>query len=191
MQNATEQIERLRCSIEKVAGRKIEHPKDFNFLEKQIEGYVGEHISVSTLKRVWGYVTASSEISIYTLNVLSRMVGYADWEEFCRAQGDNKEENSHKIICRKLYTSALNRGDKICIVWKPERKITVEFEGQDQFIVKESVNSKLNVGDIFHCMQFIDQQPLFLSGLYRKGMPPCDYICGRQGGIVWNLIEQK
>lgn len=79
MQNAPEQIERLRNIIEKVIGRKIEHPKDFEFLSKQIEGYVGERISVSTLKRMWGYVNANSEISSYTLNVLTRMVGYADW----------------------------------------------------------------------------------------------------------------
>lgn len=195
MQNDTEQIARLKNTIEKVVGRKIEHPKDFDFLSKQIEGYVGEHISVSTLKRVWGYVASGSEISGYTLNVLSRMVGYADWEDFCKVQNDEDEEgigdSSHKIICRKLFTSALNRGDKISIVWKPERKIVIQFEGQDQFIVKESIKSKLKEGDIFHCLQFIDQQPLFLSGLYRKGMPPCDYICGRQGGIVWSIIEQK
>lgn len=191
MQNETEQLDRLRNSIERMAGRKIEHPKDFNFLEKQIEGYVGEHISVSTLKRVWGYVTTNSDISSYTLNLLSRMVGYASWEEFCQGQNLEEEENSHKIICRKLFTAALNRGDMLTIVWKPERKVTVQFEGQDQFIVKESVNSKLKEGDIFHCLQFIEKQPLFLSGLYRKGMPPSDYVCGRQGGIVWNLIDQK
>lgn len=79
----------------------------------------------------------------------------------------------------------------LSIVWRPERKITIQFEGQDQFIVKESTNSKLKEGDIFHCLQFIENQPLFLSGVYRKGMPPSDYICGRQGGIIWNLIDQK
>lgn len=195
MQNDIEQIAKLKTIIEKVVGRKIEHPKDFDFLSKQIEGYVGEHISVSTLKRVWGYVSSSSDVSEYTLNILARMVGYADWDDFCKSQnsneGDDLEESSHKIICRKLFTSALTRGDELSIVWKPERKITIEFEGQDQFIVKESINSKLKAGDIFHCVQFIDQQPLLISGLYRKGMPPCDYICGRQGGIAWSITEKK
>lgn len=191
MQYDTEQIARLQNTIELVAGRKIEHQKDFEFLSKQIEGYVGERISVSTLKRLWGYVNANSEVSNYTLNVLSRMVGYADWEDFCQNRNKDNEESSHKIIFRKLFTSALTRGDKLSIVWKPERRITIQFEGQDQFIVKESVNSKLKEGDIFHCIQFVETQPLFIFGLYRKGMPPCDYICGRQGGIVWSIIEQK
>ena len=189
MQNSLEQIERLRNTIEKVVGRKIEHPKDFDFLSKQIEGYVGENISVSTLKRIWGYVTSNSEISNYTLNVISRMVGYANWEDFCLSQ-NGEEENSHKLICRKLFTSSLNRGDKISIIWKPERKILIQYEGQDLFSVIESVNSKLKEGDTFHCVQFVEKQPLFLSGLFRKGMPPSDYICGRQGGIEWNLISQ-
>lgn len=189
MQNTQEQIVRLRNIIETVVGRKIVYPKDFEFLERQIEGYAGERISTSTLKRVWGYVNMYSEISIYTLNLLSRMVGYADWEDFC--QNDYEEESSHKIICRKLFTSALKRGDQVCIVWKPKRKITIQYEGQDQFIVLESVNSKLQKDDIFHCLQFIEKQPLFLSGLYRKGMPPCDYVCGQHGGIVWSIIEQE
>ena len=191
MQNSQENIAQLRNSVELVVGRKIEHPKDFDFLEKQIEGYVGEHISVSTLKRVWGYVSSNSEISIYTLNVMSRMVGYTGWEEFCQSQNGAEEESSHKIICRKLFTSALSPGTMISLAWRPDRKIIVRFEGQDLFLVQESVNSKLAVGDIFHCAQFVEKQPLFLSGLYRQGMPPCDYICGRQGGIVWSIIDQK
>lgn len=190
MQNTSKQIERLRKNIEKIVDRKIVHPKDFDFLCKQVEGYVGEHLSISTLKRVWGYVVSNSEISEYSLNVLCRMVGYTGWDEFCNNYGEN-ENNSHKIICRKLFTAALNRGDMLSIIWKHERKITIKYEGQDQFIVLESINSKLQKDDIFHCLQFVDNQPLFISGLYRKGMPPCDYICGRHGGIVWNFIGQE
>lgn len=189
MQNTQEIIEQLKSAVELVVGRKIEHPKDFDFLEKQIEGYVGEHISVSTLKRLWGYVTSNSEISVYTLNVLSHMIGYASWSEFCQSRCVAEEESSHKIICRKLFTSALSPGTKISLVWRPDRKLLVRFEGQDLFVVLESTNSKLADGDIFHCAQFVEKMPLFLSGLYRKGMPPCDYVCGRQGGIVWSIIE--
>lgn len=189
MQNTQEIIEQLKSAVELVVGRKIEHPKDFDFLEKQIEGYVGEHISVSTLKRLWGYVTSNSEISVYTLNVLSHMIGYAGWSEFCQSRCVAEEESSHKIICRKLFTSALSPGTKISLVWRPDRKLLVRFEGQDLFVVLESTNSKLAAGDIFHCAQFVEKMPLFLSGLYRKGMPPCDYVCGRQGGIVWSIIE--
>lgn len=189
MHNTQEIIEQLKSAVELVVGRKIEHPKDFDFLEKQIEGYVGEHISVSTLKRLWGYVTSNSEISVYTLNVLSHMIGYASWSEFCQSRCVAEEESSHKIICRKLFTSALSPGTKISLVWRPDRKLLVRFEGQDLFVVLESTNSKLAAGDIFHCAQFVEKMPLFLSGLYRKGMPPCDYVCGRQGGIVWSIIE--
>lgn len=189
MEYNKEQIERLRNAIELVVGRKIIHPRDFDFLSKQINGYVGEHISVSTLKRVWGYVSMTSDLSRFTLNVLSRVIGYDCWESFANESGTEEEENSHRIVCRKLFTSSLNPGDRINVVWKPERKIIVRFEGQDMFIVLESVNSKLKEGDIFHCAQFVERQPLFLSGLYRKGMPPCDYICGRQDGIIWSLTE--
>jgi len=190
MKYEKEQIDRLRGVVESVVGRKILHPKDFDFLNKQIAGYVGEHISISTLKRVWGYVTVSSEISEYSLNVLSRMVGYDSWTAFLSDSSDGTE-SSHKLICKKLFTRALTPGEKISVTWRPERKIVIRFEGQDLFYVLESTNSKLASGDIFHCEQFVERMPLFLSGLYREGMPPCDYICGRQGGIRWNLIEEE
>lgn len=190
MKNEQNQIMHLRECVEQVVGRKIKHPKDFSYLSKQVEGYVGQSISISTLKRVWGYVSSQSELSKYTLDTLSKMVGYVSWEAFCN-EGEDGAESSHHIVCRKLFTSALTPGDQLCIVWKPERKVTVRFEGQDLFLVLESINSKLAAGDLFHCLQFIEHQPLVLFGLYRQGMPPSDYICGRQGGIVWNFIDNQ
>lgn len=190
MKTEEEQIARLREGVEKMVGRKIGHPKDFTFLSKQVEGYVGEKISASTLKRVWGYVATNGGVSHFTLDLLSKMIGYECWDSFCQ-EGEVGVESSHRMVLRKLFTSALTPGDQIELVWKPERKVTVRFEGSDLFIVLESQNSKLQKDDIFHCLQFVEHEPLTLFELYRKGMPPCDYICGRQGGIVWNLIPKE
>lgn len=57
-------------------GRKIASPKDFDFLMRQIYGYTQELISVSTLKRMWGYVNSKSNPSKFNLDLLSRMVGF-------------------------------------------------------------------------------------------------------------------
>ncbi len=189
MKQEQEQIDSLLEAVERVIGRKIEHPKDFDYLSGQVKGYTGEKISISTLKRIWGYVVSDGGISIYSLNLLSRLVGYDSWSAFIQ-RTDEDAESSHKIICRKLFTSSLTPGDLVSIIWKPEKKVVVQFEGQDLFVVVESVNSKLAAGDIFHCLQFIERQPLLLVGLYRKGMPPCDFICGRQGGIQWALVNK-
>lgn len=61
-------FEQLKLEVETLVGRPIKTPKDFEFLSCQIEGYTRETISVSTLKRMWGYVASncnpSSIISI-------------------------------------------------------------------------------------------------------------------------------
>lgn len=31
-------------------------------------------------------------------------------------------------------------------------------------------------------------EPLIMTHLIRKGMTPCDYICGKQGGVRWSFI---
>lgn len=77
-----EDFERLKQEVETLVGRSVKTPKDFEFLSRQIEGYTNETISVSTLKRMWGYVASPCKPSKYNLNLLSRMIGYSDWEAF-------------------------------------------------------------------------------------------------------------
>ena len=68
-----EDFERLKQEVETLVGRSVKTPKDFEFLSRQIEGYTNETISVSTLKRMWGYVASPCKPSKYNLNLLSRM----------------------------------------------------------------------------------------------------------------------
>lgn len=77
-------FERLKSEVETLVGRKIASPKDFAFLMRQIHGYTQETISVSTLKRMWGYVNSNTKHSKFNLDLLSRMVGYAGWDALCR-----------------------------------------------------------------------------------------------------------
>ena len=72
-----EDFERLKSEVETLVGRKIASPKDFAFLMRQIHGYTQETISVSTLKRMWGYVNSNTKHSKFNLDLLSRMVGAA------------------------------------------------------------------------------------------------------------------
>lgn len=180
-------IERLTEKVEKMVGKKIEHPRDFDFLKRQVEGYTGEQLSVSTLKRLWGYVPAGSGPSHHTLDVLARMAGYTGWDMFVRcADGDDA---SFRLVRRKLFTGSLNYGDKVRLMWNPDRVVTVRYEGQDTFTVVESVNSKLRAGDTFRCTLFVDYEPLFLSDLLHPGMPVSDYTCGRNGGVLWSILK--
>lgn len=53
-------IERLRISIETAIDRQIRTPKDHEYLATCIFNKLHQTISVSTLKRLWGYVPSST-----------------------------------------------------------------------------------------------------------------------------------
>ncbi|MBR1800957.1 MAG: hypothetical protein IJ767_05605 [Bacteroidaceae bacterium] len=84
-----ENILRLRQAIEKVACRKIQTPKDFDFLSELLRERLDERVSTSTLKRIFGYVSSSSMPRRSTLDVLAQFVGCKEWDEFCQQAEDH------------------------------------------------------------------------------------------------------
>lgn len=180
-----EDFERLKQEVETLVGRSVKTPKDFVFLSRQIEGYANETISVSTLKRMWGYVASPCKPSKYNLNLLSRMVGYPDWASF--VGGQEGLSSSRFFVKSKLIADALQKGELVKLTWCPGRVLTIMYRGNDTFEVVESINSKLAKGDTFTCPQFVEDQPLYLSNLSHPGIPLCNYVAGQNGGIKWNL----
>lgn len=181
-----EDFDRLKEEVERLVGRKIASPKDFDFLMRQIYGYTQELISVSTLKRMWGYVNSKSNPSKFNLDLLSRMVGFYDWDAFV---GENSIASSRFFMKSRLIADALDVGSQVRLTWQPGRVITIKFMGNDNFMVMESQNSKLAAGDTFTCHQFVTDEPLYLSNLAHPGIPPCNYVAGQNGDIKWNVLE--
>ena len=87
----------LLCqSIETMLGRTMRSPKEFDWLAQKIFEVLHESLSVSTLKRLWGYIPSSSAPSLSTLNLLSRFVQYKDFEDFCQQHTDTSDTNASK-----------------------------------------------------------------------------------------------
>ena len=118
-----EDFERLKQEVETLVGRSVKTPKDFEFLSRQIEGYTNETISVSTLKRMWGYVASPCKPSKYNLNLLSRMIGYSDWEAF--SGGNEVMSSSRFFVKSKLIADALQKGEQVRLTWCPGRVLTI------------------------------------------------------------------
>lgn len=60
-------------------------------------------------------------------------------------------------------------------------------EERAQCRVAESINFKLNVGDTFSCGCFINNYPLYLNRLLHGDMTPTSYVCGKEGGIKYEI----
>ena len=181
----------LQDKVEIVAGRKMITPRDFDYLSARIFDKTKTYLSPITLKRFWGYLGEEQRKKPYrnTLNTLAIYAGYTSIESFTGCIDNNGCSSSEILHNPDLQTAALNKGVMIELKWSPGRCVRIIYEGHDMFRVIESQNSKLTAGDTFLCYQFIQQQPLYLRCLVHNNSAPTGYICGKEGGIHYDVVE--
>lgn len=70
----------LKEAVEKTVGKKMNTPRDFDLLSIYVYNLTNEHLSSTTLKRLWGYQIDQKESSprILTLDTLARTAGFKD-----------------------------------------------------------------------------------------------------------------
>lgn len=90
----TTHIERLKISAEQKVGRQMHTPKDFEYLRECIYEDCHEMVSLSTLRRLWGYDRYEGTPRISSLNPIARYVGFRDWDDFLLHQFDDEEQDS-------------------------------------------------------------------------------------------------
>ena len=186
-----EDIATLRKAIEEAIGRQPQTPKDFDLFSKHIFARTSELISRNTLRRIWGRMADEREPRQSTLNILSRFIGYPTFEAFLRQDPTaSAEQPSSLVLLRHLCViNGLTRGDRLRLMWHPDRVCDVEYNGNQHFRVVNAVNTKLSVGDTFFCSLIIEGQPLYLNQLQHEKTPPAVYICGKQGGVRFEILE--
>lgn len=184
--NEEKQIE-LRKRVEAVSGIEPRTPQQFDSLATSILTRTKQRMSSTTLKRFWGYIEkdSDSQIRTSTLDILAQYIGYVSWKAFCRVK--ESVASSDFLVVKRVQTSDLGVFTIIRLLWEPDRCVSVRYEGSDLFTVVESINSKLQINDTFHCSGFVENQPLVLIGLTRPGKAPCSYICGQAGGIKFQV----
>lgn len=184
----TPQISILRQAVEKAIDFPLSTHGDFLRLSAGIEFTLREHMSESTLERVWGYSTRHYDnVSVRTLNVLARFVGYHDWEEFCRSANKTAAESS-LFIDTAICSDNLSVGDRLRIGWPPDRICTIRYLGNNNFIAEETENSTMQPGDTFSCIQIQKGRPLNLDN-FRKAdsQEKLRYVVGINTGLT--LLE--
>ena len=152
----------------------------------------GSLLSPTTLKRLWGYLHEKEQQTprLSTLNILSRYIGYIDYDTFCKYQMVDEECESDFLNNRFIKADSLSKGQKVKLMWQPDRVITIQYIGLSMFKVLEIKNSKLSPNDIFICNQIVENQPLLLSNLIHENGDPLNYICGKMGGVKFQVLDK-
>lgn len=96
--------ETLRIDIENLLGYKLSTPRDFHAASGIITHITGKYISVSTLKRFWGYLkNYEGAPSQYTLNTLAEFLGYVDYNAYVELNNGYESDSRHDntLYCMK------------------------------------------------------------------------------------------
>ena len=182
-------IAALKIEVEKVVGTISGHDK-FVKLTELIESKCKEHISVTTLERLWGYSTRSANrISERILDIIARFVDAKSWDDFCCKLNGNREsilfEGNDIINC-----DSLKIGSRIRLGWKPDRMCEVEYLVNYRFVATKVENSTIRSGDTFRCLQIQKGRELHMDNFTRCNEQESScarYIVGRTNGLT--LLE--
>lgn len=181
------EIAMLRNCVELRFGKPMCVHNDFIMLVADIENVLREHISESTLERVWNYSTRGNDtVSLRTLDVLAQYSSNCSWSEFCEGLKQERCIESEIFNVETVLSADLTVGDKLCIGWLPNRVCIVRYLGDNCYIAEECQNSTMQKGDTFLCLQFSLGKKAILSNFKKCGSDAkgVSYGIGINNGIT-------
>ena len=182
--------ELLKKEVERIMGRQLREARDFEELSALLLKGTRERLSPTTLKRLWGYLKNEEvEARPHTLDVLARLVGFHDYEDFC-ARAEGLDEVQSSILSEeRISTEGMRRCQRLVITWRPDRRIVVKHLGDSRFEIIEAENTKLCVGDTFRCHLMIQHEPLYLDDVVHLGRPAMVYVAGQRDGVSVTVCD--
>lgn len=159
-------------------------PTDFNALSISIKKKTGQTISLSSLKRLWGYVDYECFPSPNTLNILARFNDFDDWEAFLMSHENvNTGESSEYLSDSVVDAESLNPGDRLIINWEQEKSCELSYLGDHRFRVNYSNNIKLTPEDTFTMHSVCVGLPFFAADIHRGGDKIPGYVGAKSNGV--------
>ena len=182
--NHSPEIKCLRSDLEQRVGQQLQSPADFQLLIQQIWEKNHAVLSLSTIKRLWGYVESNGAPRLSTLNTLAQFLGFADWNTYLVALEQRGGIESALCTGEGIQTADLQAGDRIAVAWQPNRQCTFRYIGDNQFVVEESKNAKLQQGTTFSAARFMIAQPMYLDNILLADGTRTSYVAGKRNGLT-------
>ena len=184
-------IEHLKTLLCEALDRQMNRSSDFVFLQAYIFERTHENIGLNTLKRIWNYGNTPVAPRIFTLDVLSKALGYRNFEDLKHFYGDEGAESSDKVLGKVVSSQDLRPGDRVTLCWDPGRRCTVEYLGSNAYRVVSSERTKLKPGNTFQTAFFATGSPLILSNLVQDDSFATLYEIGRKTGVTQLTVETE
>lgn len=182
--NHSPEIKCLRSDLEQRMGQQLQSPADFQLLIQQIWEKNHAVLSLSTIKRLWGYVESNGAPRLSTLNTLAQFLGFTDWNAYLVALEQRGGTESAMFTGEGIHTADLQAGDRIAVAWQPNRQCTFRYLGDNQFVVEESKNAKLQQGTTFSAVRFTIGHPMYLDNILLADGTHTSYVAGKRNGLT-------
>lgn len=180
-------LQRLLEAVGQTFGSKPSCPTDFDSLSLAVFRSVKRTISSSTLKRLWGYISDQSGTSVSTLTLLSKYVGYRDWDDFIKrskATGNLPYDESGFSMGQILACDTLPVGTVVKADWAGGKSCTVrKIASPRRFVVIDSKNIKLKSDDMVTLDSIAILRPFIALECVRGEEHMGNYIGAKQSGI--------
>lgn len=184
-----DEVHKLCELIEQTVGRKMQTPKDFDFLSDTIMERLHMSVSSTTLKRLWGYVRENVCTRLTTLSILSRFVGYHDWEHLRTTLFATDDEPDEQLIMTRCVCSQhLHTGQMLELSWGNSYCL-LRYLGEYMYEVVRSSNTILMPSDTFQCSYFFSNAPVYVYHLVHEDNVTAGYVAGRKGGVQIRVVE--
>ena len=182
--NHSPEIKSLRSDLEQRVGQQLQSPADFQLLIQQIWEKKHAVLSLSTIKRLWGYVESNGEPRLSTLNTLAKFLDFTDWNAYLVSLEQRGGIESAIFTGEGIQTVDLQAGDRIAVAWEPNRQCNFRYLGDNQFVVEESKNAKLQRGTTFSAARFMISQPMYLDNIFLVDGTRTSYVAGKLNGLT-------
>jgi hypothetical protein len=172
----------IRERIEHKFGQEIRYSKDCEVLANEMSNTTTKKISVSTVKRLFGFAKGIEEPRLYTMDALAVYLGYKNYDELLL---EFKSANSSEFeIVEEIRVDELNLNVELALHYEPNRRLKLRYLGDSKFELLEVVNSKLMEKDIVVVSHIVRDYPLFLSNVIRQEKNLGSYIAAKISGVT-------
>lgn len=184
------EIATLRSRVKEKSGLALDTHFHFIQLVAELEKELREHMSETTLERVWGYSTRGYDtVSRRTLDVLSRFIGANNWDDFCNTLCKEAGCESDLFITKTITSQSLKEGTRLLIGWQPDRLCEIRYLGNNRFVAIHTENSSIKPGDKFSCLLFEKGRELYMDLFQRaedegEPSPEARYVVGQLNGLT-------
>lgn len=167
--------------LKRKSGNELRLPSDCEYLSLDIESKTGIRIGATTLKRLVGFANDERQPHTTTLDAIARYLGYAHWDELSKIEDNGNSDFDSPDD--EIRSADLQPGANVEITYLPDRRLTLEYLGDNRYRVTASENSKLQKDDEVEILNFVLHHPLLVVNVWRDGESLGQFTAGRVSGL--------